>query len=71
MVFNFIKCTLKNKCNMNSNQINLTVLSMFSIIIQGIGFYFMDKEKMRMNLFVLVIIFGFIYNIVYFKTYIN
>ena len=56
---------------MNKNQINLTLLSLFTIIIQGIGFYFIDKEGIDIKLFLFVIVFGFIYNILYYKTYVK
>lgn len=69
MVVNNIKYILKDKCSMSKTQINLTLLSMFTIISQGIGFYFLNKQKMNIRLFILVIIFGFIYNILFYKTY--
>ena len=71
MVIKTLKCTLENKCGMNKTQINLTLLSLFTIIIQGVGFYFIDKERMNMHLFLFLILFGFIYNIVYYKIYAN
>ncbi len=71
MVIKTLKCTLENKCGMNKTQINLTLLSLFTIIIQGVGFYFIDKQRMNMHLFLFLILFGFIYNIVYYKTYAN
>jgi hypothetical protein len=71
MVLKTIKCTLQNKCGMNKTQINLTLLSLFTIIIQGVGFYFIDKERMNMHLFLFLILFGFIYNVVYYKIYAN
>jgi len=71
MVIKTLKCTLQNKCGMNKTQINLTLLSLFTIIIQGVGFYFIDKERMNMHLFLFLILFGFIYNIVYYKIYAN
>ena len=71
MLIKTLKCTLENKCGMNKNQINLTLLSLFTIIIQGIGFYFIDKEGIDIKLFLFVIVFGFIYNILYYKTYVK
>ncbi len=56
---------------MNKTQINLTMLSLFTIIFQGIGFYFIDKDKMNLHLFLFVILFGFVYNVVYYKTFAN
>ncbi len=71
MVIKTLKCTLENKCGMNKTQINLTILSLFTIIFQGIGFYFIDKKRMNMHLFLFVILFGFVYNVVYYKTFAN
>jgi hypothetical protein len=71
MVIKTLKCTLENKCGMNKNQINLTLLSLFTIIIQGVGFYFIDKEGINVKMFLFVIVFGFIYNILYYKTYVK
>jgi len=70
MVYKLVKGTLTNKLGMSRIQINLTILSMITIIVQGIGFYFIDKN-MNLKLFIFVVLFGFIYNIVYYKTYLN
>ena len=69
MVLNNLKCSLQDKCGMNKTQINLTLLGLFTIIIQGIGFYFIDKDKLNMKLFMFLIISGFFYNVMYYKTY--
>ena len=69
MVLDNIKCSLQDKCGMNKTQVNLTLLGLLTILIQGIGFYFIDKDKINIKLFMFLIISGFIYNIVYFKTY--
>ena len=66
-----LKCALEIQCGMTETQIKLTILSMLTIIFQGIGLYFMDKRVIKFNLFIFVIIFGFVYNIMYFKTFIN
>lgn len=71
MFYKKIKCMLKNNCGMNTTQINLTILSLFTIVLQGIGFYFIDRKRMNTQLFFFVILFGFIYNIMYYKTYVN
>jgi len=71
MVFNNLKCTLQNTCNMTDTQMKLTILAMLTIVFQGIGFYFIDKKGIRIELFIFVVIFGFLYNILYFKTFIN
>ena len=71
MVVNNIKYILKDKCSMSKTQINLTLLSMFTILSQGVGFYLLNKEKMNARLFIYVVIFGFIYNILFYKTYVN
>jgi hypothetical protein len=51
-----IKNALKNTWGLNKMQINLIIISTIAIIIQGIGFYLIDREKMRFDLFLLVII---------------
>ncbi len=66
-----LKCVLQEKCHMTNTQIKLTILSMLTIIFQGIGFYFIDQKGVRTELFLFVILFGFLYNILYFKTFIN
>jgi len=71
MVVNNIKYILKDKCSMSKTQINLTLLSMFTILSQGVGFYLLDSSKMNSRLFIFVVIFGFIYNILFYKTYVN
>ena len=71
MVVNNIKCFLKDKCLMSKTQINLTLLSMFTILSQGVGFYLLNPDKMNLRLFIFVFIFGFIYNILFYKTYVN
>jgi len=71
MLIKTLKCTLENKCGMNKNQINLTLLSLFTIIIQGVGFYFIDKEVIDIRLFLFVIVFRFVYNVLYYKTYVK
>lgn len=71
MVVNNIKYILKDKCSMSKTQINLTLLSMFTILSQGVGFYLLNREKMNSRLFIFVVIFGFIYNILFYKTYVN
>lgn len=71
MVVKNIKYILKNKCEMSKTQINLTLLSMFTIMSQGIGFYLLNGDNMNTRLFIFVVIFGFIYNILFFKTYAN
>jgi hypothetical protein len=70
-MIDILKCILRDNCDMNPSQVNLTLLSFLTIIIQGIGFYFIDKNKMNIHLFIFVIIFGLIYNIMYYKTYVN
>ena len=71
MVIKNIKSILKNKCCMTITQVNLTLLSMFTIMSQGVGFYLLDSNKMNSRLFIFVVIFGFIYNILFYKTYVN
>jgi hypothetical protein len=71
MVVKNIKSILANKCAMNKTQINLTLLSMFTIMSQGLGFYLINPDKMNSRLFIFVLIFGFIYNILFYKTYVN
>ena len=56
---------------MTKTQVNLTLLSMFTIMSQGVGFYLLDSNKMNSRLFIFVVIFGFIYNILFYKTYVN
>lgn len=69
MVYNKLKCSFQNICGMNETQIKLTLLSMFTVIMQGIVFYFIDKKGVKIKFFIFVILFGFFYNIVYYKTY--
>jgi hypothetical protein len=69
MFYNNLKCSLKNTCGMNESQLKMTLLSMFTILFQGIGFYFIDNKGMKYKYFIFVILFGFIYNIMYYKTY--
>jgi hypothetical protein len=69
MVLDNIRCSLQDKCGMNKTQINLTLLGLLTILIQGIAFYFIEKDKMNVKLFMFLIISGFFYNIIYFKTY--
>lgn len=64
-----LKCIIKNTCGMNEQQLKLTILSMFTILFQGFGFYFIDKRGIKTKYFIFLIIFGFIYNIMYYKTY--
>ena len=71
MVVNNIKYILKDKCAMSKTQINLTLLAMFTIMSQGIGFYLLNGDKMNSRLFIFVVLFGFIYNILFYKTYVN
>jgi hypothetical protein len=71
MIIKTLKCTLQDKCGMNKTQIDLTLLSVFTIIFQGFGFYFINKNGVDLRLFLFVVIFGFIYNILYYKTYVT
>ena len=71
MVLSNIKCSLQNNCGLNNTQINLTLVSLFGIVIQGVGFYFIEKDKMNMKLFVFLILVGLVYNVIYFKIYAN
>jgi hypothetical protein len=69
MSFNNFKCKFKEICKLNDNQLKLTMLSMLTILLQGIGFYFIDKKGIKIKYFIFVVIFGFIYNIMFYKTY--
>jgi hypothetical protein len=62
---------LKNQFALSHLQANLTILSMITLFFQGIGFYFIDYDRMNKNSFVFLIIAGLVYNIFYFKTYLN
>ena len=46
MVYKTIRGTLEDHLSMNNIQINLTILAMITIVVQGIGFYFIDKIKL-------------------------
>jgi hypothetical protein len=67
----YFKCKVKNTCGLNVNQLNLVFLATISIVFQGIGFYYIDRDKMNMKLFFMVVVVGILYNILYFKTYLN
>jgi len=69
MNYNNFKCSIKNTCNLNDTQLKMILLSMFTILFQGIGFYFIDKNGMNIKYFIFVMLFGFIYYIMYYKTY--
>lgn len=69
MFYNHLKCSFKNTCSMNETQLKMTLLSMFTILFQGLGFYFIDQKGMKTKYFIFVILFGFFYNIMYYKTY--
>lgn len=62
---------MKDKFQLSHIQANLTILSMITLLFQGIGFYFIDNDRMNTNAFLLLIIIGIVYNIFYFKTYVN
>ena len=65
------KSFLKDKFALSHLQANLTILSMITLFFQGIGFYFIDNDKMNKNSFIFLMITGLVYNIFYFKTYVN
>lgn len=69
MVLSDLKCNMKNKCGLSEIQFKLIILSMFTIVFQGVGLYFIDKKGIKAEFFIFVIIFGFFYNIMYYKTY--
>ncbi len=69
MVLTDFKCNLKNKCGLDDVQMKLIILSMFTIIFQGVGLYLIDKKGIKSRFFIFVVIFGFLYNIMYYKTY--
>ena len=69
MNYNNFKCSIKNTCNLNDTQLKMILLSMFTILFQGIGFYFTNKNGMNIKYFIFVMLFGFIYYIMYYKTY--
>jgi hypothetical protein len=71
MLINNLKYILGKTCYMSETQIKLTILAMLTIVFQGIIFYIIDNKGIRIELFAFVILFGFIYNVVYFKTFIN
>lgn len=64
-----IRSNLKKKFNLNKIQANLILLSTITIIIQGIGFYFIDRKKVNVKLIFVVIFIGFLYNIAFYKSY--
>ena len=69
--FEMLRSTLKDRFELSHIQANLTILSMITLLFQGMGFYFLDNDRMNKNAFILLILFGIIYNIFYFKTYVN
>ncbi len=64
-----IRSTLKNQFDLNKTQANLILLSTITIVIQGIGFYFIDRSKVNIKLIFAVIFVGFLYNIAFYKSY--
>jgi hypothetical protein len=69
--FEIIRSIMKDKFKLSHLQANLTILSMITLLFQGIGFYFVDSDRMNKNAFLLLIIIGIVYNVFYFKTYVN
>jgi hypothetical protein len=62
---------LKDQFALSHLQANLIILSMITLFFQGMGFYFIDYDRMNKNAFIFLMITGLIYNIFYFKTYVN
>ncbi len=69
MPLKFIRSTLKKQFDLNKTQANLILLSTITIVIQGIGFYFIDRSKVNIKLIFAVIFVGFLYNIAFYKSY--
>jgi len=69
--FKIIRSIMKDKFQLSHMQANLTILSMITLLFQGIGFYFIDNNSMNKNAFILLMIIGVVYNVFYFKTYVN
>jgi hypothetical protein len=64
-----IRSILKKQFNLNKTQANLILLSTITIVIQGVGFYFIDRKKVNVKLIFAVIFVGFLYNIAFYKSY--
>ncbi len=69
MTIKTIRSGLKKQFNLNKTQANLILLSTLTIVIQGIGFYFIDRSKVNVRLIFAVIFIGFLYNIAFYKSY--
>ena len=61
----------ETKYNISRSQSNLIFLFMFLWIIQGVFFYHYYPENFNIKYFILLLIFGFFFNIFYCKLYIS
>ncbi len=51
---------MKDKFKLSHLQANLTILSMITLLFQGIGFYFVDNDRMNKNAFLLLLVIGIV-----------
>jgi hypothetical protein len=71
MTIEYFKCAVKNTCGLNTTQMNLICIATIAIVCQGIGFYYINRGKMNIKLFIFVVLIGITYNTLYFKTYVT
>mgnify|MGYP003333839029 CR=1 FL=1 len=70
MSFN-IKTYLQDKLDLTENQVNLLILSSVTTIFQGIIYNFIDHKSFSRKYFLLTILMSMIYNLFYYKMYVN
>lgn len=61
----------EKKYNIGRTQSNLIFLFMGFWLLQGIFFYYCYPEKFNLTYFILLLIFGFLFNIFYVKLYLG
>jgi hypothetical protein len=70
MIENLIN-NFETQHNISRTQINLIFLFMFLSIIQGLYFYYNSPQKFNIKFFILLLIFGFFFNVFYCKLYLE
>jgi len=62
---------IQKQLDLTENQVNLLFLGALTTIFQGIIYNFIDHNSFSKRYFILTIIMSLIYNLFYFKTYVN
>jgi membrane protein CcdC involved in cytochrome C biogenesis len=66
-----IKKYLQNKLDLTENQANLLILGVVTTIFQGIIYNFIDHNSFSSKYFLMTILMSIVYNMFYYKTYVN